>query len=82
MKQLMKKLTLTFLIFLGGFSMATAQSVNSNENTKKEVNPNSNIVVKKKKNAVKVKSTAVRKMEAAPVKTEEAVIEEKKTKQK
>lgn len=82
MKQLMRQLTLTFLIFLGGFSIATAQSATGVENTKKEVNPNNKVVIKEKKNAVKVKSTAIRKMEVAPVKTEEAVIEEKKTKQK
>lgn len=78
----MRKVTLTLMMFLGGFSLALAQSGASTTTPVKEVKGNQKVEVKKPTGESKeVKSVQMKKMETLQRK-EEAVIEEKNTNQK
>lgn len=80
----MRKVTLTLLVFLGGISIASAQSgatTPTSTSEKKVVESNKQVVIKKDLQPVKIKSAKLHKLERMP-KKQEAAIEEKKTNQK
>lgn len=78
----MRKLTLTLALLVGAISFSIAQSGASNGKSTKEVKTNKAVVLTEKKPSVEVRSVKAKKLEMAPVKSEEAIIEEKKTNQK
>ncbi|WP_258542905.1 hypothetical protein [Parvicella tangerina] len=79
----MKKITLTLLLFVGALSFSVAQSTEVSETNEKQVKTKNSVIIKDKKPAKKeVKSVRMKNLKALPNKSEEAVIEEKKTNQK
>lgn len=79
----MRKFTLTLVMLVGAISFSVAQSgTGTSTTTKQQAKTEKSVVLTEKKPAKEVKSVKMQNIKATPQKSEEAIIEEKKTNQK